>query len=203
MKRIFTFYLLLLLLFPASVQGSDGGFEQQFSEACELWKVPAKLALAIARQESGLHPWAVNVAGQSYMFKTQDDALLMIDSAWSKGFSFDIGVMQINSFWLRRFGLNPHLVLEPRNNIILGVWILSKEIERFGLTWQAVASYHTPLDRNPERGRNYAASVIRQMTSLPALFFSLLRLRPPIPSALIRFLFQSPLKAPMKRPLEP
>ena len=167
MKRFFPIWLLslALLLFPASIQGTEGEFEQEFTEACELWKVPPKLALAIARQESGLNPWAVNVSGQGYMFKTREDALKMIDSAWTNGDSFDTGLMQINSYWLRRFRLDPHLVLEPRNNIILGVWILSKEIERFGLTWQAVASYHTPVERNPERGRNYAASVIRQMTS--------------------------------------
>jgi len=165
MKRFIPFLLLTLLFFPASVRGNDEGFLQQFIEACELWKVPPKLALAIARQESGFNPWAINVAGKSFLFTTQDDALRMIDLAWSKGASFDIGLMQINSYWMRRFGLNPQFVLEPRNNIILGVWILAQEIERFGLTWEAVASYHTPLDKNPERGRNYAASVIRQMTS--------------------------------------
>jgi soluble lytic murein transglycosylase-like protein len=89
----------------------------------------------------------------------------MVDLAWRRGDSFDVGLMQINSYWMRRFGLDPHLVLDPRINIRLGVWILAKEIDRFGITWQAVASYHTPLDRNPERGRNYAASVLRQLTS--------------------------------------
>jgi soluble lytic murein transglycosylase-like protein len=164
MKRIFSFVFLLLLLFPAFAQGTEVGFEQQFSEACKLWKVPPKLALAIARQESGLHPWAVNVAGQGYIFKTRGEALRMVDLAWRRGDSFDVGLMQINSYWMRRFGLDPHLVLDPRINVTLGVWILAKEIERFGITWQAVASYHTPLDRNPERGRNYAASVLRQIT---------------------------------------
>jgi soluble lytic murein transglycosylase-like protein len=167
MNRIACLCFLSFCLFPAFCLGAENeDFERNFAEAGELWKVPPKLALAIAKQESGLNPWAVNVTGQSYMFKTQEDALRLIDLAWSRGESIDIGLMQINSYWLRRFALEPRLVLKPRNNIILGVWILSKEIERYGLTWEAVASYHTPLDRNPERGRNYAAAVIRQMTSI-------------------------------------
>jgi len=175
MKRyIFPGLLLFLLIPPASGLGMEAGqgrkygeYEQLFVESCELWKVPLKLALAIARQESGLNPWAVNVAGQGYIFRTREEALRVVDAAWRAGYSFDVGLMQINSYWMRRFRLDPHMVLEPRKNIIFGVWILSKEIERFGLTWQAVASYHTPLDRNPERGRNYAASVIRLIQMTP------------------------------------
>lgn len=129
------------------------------------WKVPPRLALAIARVESGLNPWAVNVAGRGYQPATRAEASALIDQAWNRGASFDVGLMQINSYWMRKYGIDPQLLLEPRRNAIMGVWILSKEIERFGLTWQAVASYHTPVAKNPERGRNYALTVIRQIKS--------------------------------------
>jgi soluble lytic murein transglycosylase-like protein len=75
--------------------------------------------------------------------------------------------MQINSYWLRRFGFTPEYVIEPQKNIIIGTWILSKEIQRYGLGWKAVASYHTPVDRNPDRGRNYAISVINHLKRMP------------------------------------
>ena len=141
-------------------------YDFQFVRSCDYWKVPLKLALAIARHESGMNPWAVNVSGQSYMFRTRDEAHRMVDLAWRRGESFDVGIMQVNSYWVRRYGLDPHLLLDPKKNIIFGVWILSKEIERFGLTWRAVASYHTPVDEHPERGANYAAAVIHQLTLL-------------------------------------
>jgi soluble lytic murein transglycosylase-like protein len=169
MKRFFAFSILAFLLFPASGSGMEAeapGFMPQFIESCNLWQVPLQLVLAIARHESAMNPWAVNVAGQSYMFRSRDEALKMVDLAWKRGYSFDVGLMQVNSYWMRRFGLDPHLVLEPKTNIILGTWILSKEIERFGLTWRAVASYHTPLEVNPDRGRRYAAAVIRQITKI-------------------------------------
>ena len=54
----------------------------------------------------------------------------------------------------------PEQVLEPANNIKIGVWILAQEIRRHGLNWKAVAYYHTPLHKNPERGRAYARSVV-------------------------------------------
>ena len=152
---IFTFFGLS----PGTSQGSEN-YHQHFSEACRLWEVPPRLALAIAKQESGMNPWAINVAGRSFMLKTQEEALRLANFAWEKNYSFDVGLMQINSFWLSKFNLSPALVLEPQNNILLGVWILSQEIKRHGLTWRAVAGYHTP---DPERGRRYAASVIRLM----------------------------------------
>jgi soluble lytic murein transglycosylase-like protein len=132
-------------------------------KAAKQWKVPPRLALAIARVESGLNPWAVNVAGRGFMPKTREEAARLIDEAWIRGDSFDTGLMQINSYWMKRYGLDPQLLLEPRKNALMGVWILSREIERFGLTWKAVASYHTPVAKNPERGKNYALAVIRQI----------------------------------------
>jgi soluble lytic murein transglycosylase-like protein len=136
------------------------GIDQHLARACELWKVPLKLARAIARHESGMNPWAVNVAGESFMFRTKEEALKKINWAWRNGYSFDVGLMQVNSYWMRRFRLEPHFVLEPNNNAILAIWLLSQEILRFGISWKAVASYHTPLETNYERGVGYAASII-------------------------------------------
>ncbi len=164
LARIAALPLFLLFLCPAPA-GADT-YEELITEACLLWKVPPRLALAVAKVESGLNPWAVNVAGRGYQPKTREEASEIIDQAWSRGASFDVGLMQVNSYWMRRYGLNPQLLLEPRNNAVMGVWILAQEIKRFGLNWKAVASYHTPVHKNPKRGRAYALSVIRQIKNL-------------------------------------
>ncbi len=164
LARIAAVTLLLFFLCPATA--GAGTYEDIITEACILWKVPPRLALAVAKVESGLNPWAINVAGRSYQPKTREEASEIIDRAWKQGASFDVGLMQVNSYWMRRYGLDPHMLLEPRNNAVMGVWILSKEIERFGLNWKAVASYHTPVSKNPKRGRTYARSVIRQIENL-------------------------------------
>lgn len=156
--------VLLLLLMPVQTAHA---FDEHINEACTRWNVPKKLVLAIMKQESGKNPWAVNVAGRSYMPVTKAEAVKIANAARASGKSFDVGIMQVNSYWLKRFGFTPEYALEPRNNIIIGTWILKNEIQRFGLGWQAVASYHTPVAKNPERGRRYAQSVINILKRMP------------------------------------
>jgi len=134
-----------------------------FDAACAHYEVPKPLALAIADQESSMRPWALNVEGRTVPCTTKAQALAMGRQALAAGLSFDVGVMQINSWWIRRLNLPLEVLLEPEGNIRAGAWILSQEIKRHGLNWQAVASYHTPLTRNPERGRAYAARVLTRL----------------------------------------
>lgn len=136
---------------------------------CVKYGTPMALAIAIARQESGLYPWAVNVAGRSYTPKSKEEALEIARRAAVEGQSFDVGLMQINSYWLRRYNLKLEAVIEPSANVIIGVWILSQEIKRYGLNWKAVASYHTPLSKNPERGRIYAGYVYHHLLKVQGI----------------------------------
>jgi soluble lytic murein transglycosylase-like protein len=159
---------LIVVPVPASqARNLEPSYEGFISETCERWSVPVKLVKAIARQESGWNAWAVNVAGRGYMPTSKGEALGVAMPAWRSKQSFDVGLMQINSYWLRRFGLSPDYIIEPRRNIVIGVWILSKCLEQYGLTWRAVAAYHTgDPDKHIQRGRGYAASVIKHLRQL-------------------------------------
>ena len=119
---------------------------------------PPALVKAIARQESGHNPLAVNVAGKSYYPATREEAERLIREAMAAGKSFDVGKMQINSWWMERFAINPFSLLDPNVNEAWGKRILAEEIARHGLTWQAVGKYHSP---DLERGRQYAWHVYR------------------------------------------
>jgi hypothetical protein len=119
---------------------------------------PAPLVKAIARQESGLNPLAINIAGKSYYPATREEAEQLIQKAIAAGQSFDVGAMQINSWWMERLTLDPVSLLDPATNERWGKWILAKEIARHGLNWKAVGKYHSP---DPERGRLYAWLVYR------------------------------------------
>ncbi len=154
-------FLLGVILF-CSVSPTLAAETDLFAEPCAKFQVPQALALAIADQESGMHPWAVNIEGKSYFPGSKKEALALI-AAKGTGRSYDVGLMQVNSWWLRKFGVSPELALEPVNNVYFGCFILGREIKRHGLNWKAVASYHTPLARNPARGRNYAASVLNHL----------------------------------------
>lgn len=149
--------VLLAAASPARAQ-STVDLVNLFDGPCERYGVPKPLALAIAGHESGGRPWAMNIAGRPVLHASKEEALAVARAALAAGVSFDIGLMQINAQWLRRYRLPLELVFEPRGNVQVGVWILAQAIKRYGLTWEAVATYHTPLERNPERGRAYAAA---------------------------------------------
>lgn len=85
---------------------------------------------------------------KSYFPESRSEAYAIADQAYNAGQSFDVGIMQINSYWLKKYRIAIEEVLEPQKNIAMGVWILAREIQRYGLTWQAIGAYHTPLARN-------------------------------------------------------
>lgn len=119
---------------------------------------PAPLVEAIARQESGLNLLAVNIAAKSYYPATREEAEQLIQKAITAGLSFDVGTMQINSWWVERYGIDPLSLLDPATNKRWGTWIFAEEIARHGLNWKAVGKYHSP---DTERGRQYAWFVYR------------------------------------------
>ena len=145
MKKAITLAMALLVLSALPVRAAEPG-------------PPPKLVEAIARQESGLNPLAVNVAGKSYSPATRAEAERIIQSALASGKSFDVGLMQVNSWWMERYGIPPASLLDPDVNAAWGKWILAQEISRHGLNWQAVGKYHSP---DTERGRRYAWYVYR------------------------------------------
>ena len=157
------FFLALLFAAPAhagALQDRQHELEPLFDAPCARYQVPKVLALAIARQESGCHPWILNISGRDVRAGSKEEALRYAQWAMRAGRSFDVGIMQVNSYWIRKHGWPLEQVLEPANNVKIGVWILAQEIHRHGLNWKAVAYYHTPLHRNPERGRHYAQLVL-------------------------------------------
>lgn len=105
--------------------------------------IPEWLLLSVAHVESGFNPYAVNVAGKGYQPKSQEEAYAIIRSALSAGKSFDVGVMQINSFWFRKFNVPYHYGLDMQNSFVMGAEILREEILKNGQNWLSVGYYHS------------------------------------------------------------
>ncbi|MBI3593219.1 MAG: lytic transglycosylase domain-containing protein, partial [Nitrospirae bacterium] len=93
-----------------------------FEEAGRAYGINPLLIEGIAKTESNLNPKALN--------KNQNG-------------SVDMGLMQVNSFWIKALGLSPHeLISDPCYNTMAGTRILRECINRLGYTWEAVGCYN-------------------------------------------------------------
>lgn len=170
MKHVFVFNVVVLFVFclanPAHALPPNelAPFAPLFERASTRWGPPKAVLWAIAAQESSYHPWTVNVEGKAYYPQDRAGALKIIRQAEKGNKSFDIGLMQVNRWWLSYLGLRAEDVLDPALNVHLGTWILAKEIERYGgLHWKSIGSYHTPASRNPVRAKEYANRIISKL----------------------------------------
>lgn len=75
----------------------------------------------------------------------------------------DIGLMQINSRWLNtlsRFGVSRAGLHDGCTNAYVGAWILSQNIRRLGLSWDAVGAYNAGTH---EKRIAYARRIYREL----------------------------------------
>jgi hypothetical protein len=153
--------LLVMLIFALALSGgplsADSGGSPLFSEPAFAFELPVPLLRAIAKVESGVKPWTLNIAGRGYWYESKDGALAAARAALRQGLSVDVGMMQINSFWLRKYGISPEAALDPLANVYFGAWILRQELDRLGDMRAAIGSYHSP---KPEKAENYARIVL-------------------------------------------
>ena len=102
--------------------------------------VSPALLKAIARVESSLNPKAVNATHKN------------------RTGSYDIGLMQINSRWLKKLevhGITEIALYDACTSIEVGAWILADLFKRHGVNWEAVGAYNaacTQLNREQCRG---------------------------------------------------
>ncbi|CAB3770804.1 hypothetical protein LMG29542_06446 [Paraburkholderia humisilvae] len=109
-------------------------------DAAAFHHINAKVVRAIAQVESGMRPMAVNRNSNG---------------------STDIGLMQINSWWLprlARYGIHKRDLYDACTSAYVGAWIVSKNIRQFGPTWEAVGAYNAT---SRDKRRAYAQKVYR------------------------------------------
>lgn len=111
-----------------------------FEDAGNTYGISPTLLKGIARVESNLNPKAINKN--------------------TNGTS-DIGLMQINSAWLRSMSVNANdLLNDACLNTMTGAWILRQCIDRHGYGWEAVGCYNA---MSRDKKVNYAWKVFRQL----------------------------------------
>jgi hypothetical protein len=115
-----------------------------FEEAGREYAVPWRLIETLAETESGMNPGALNVNTNG---------------------SFDIGLMQVNSYWVQVMGLDKErLASDPCYNVMTGARILKRCIDRYGYNWEAVGCYNaTALQKKI----NYSWKVFHALSTKP------------------------------------
>lgn len=117
--------------------------EQCLAAAAAKYRLGLPLLRAIAEQESGFNPAArgrPNANG-----------------------STDHGLLQINDGWLptlARFGIGLQDLYRPCVNAEVGAWILADNIQRLGLTWNAVGAYNAA---STGKRQDYASAIYRRL----------------------------------------
>ncbi len=122
-------YLIIVLLMSIA----EPALADCFDRAAERHRIPAALLRAIACVESNHNPYALhrNTNG-----------------------SVDLGVMQINSWWLptlERYGIERDHLWDLCTNVHVGAWVLAQNIKVFGFSWRAIGAYNAGLKETPER----------------------------------------------------
>ncbi|ADC89165.1 Lytic transglycosylase catalytic [Thermocrinis albus DSM 14484] len=108
--------LVLLAIFELSF-----GFYHCFFEAGKRYGVDPYLLVAIAKVESNFVPTAIHHNGNG---------------------STDYGIMQINSYWLKRYKIPIQWIMEPCYNIHMGAMVLKRCIISYGYTPKAIDCYN-------------------------------------------------------------
>ncbi len=119
--------------------------------------VPEALVRAISAVESGGRPWVLNIEGQSFRFGSKKEALARAEEARADGRSFDVGLMQVNNWWLKKYDISLEAALDPAANVYFGAWILKEELRRHGSLRAVVGAYHSPT---ASRANRYADQVM-------------------------------------------
>lgn len=138
---------LFLVIFSLNVYAN--GYDRCYEQAAERYSVPEVLLRIISEVESSNNPYAVNISGKSYHLDNPSKAKELIVNNSKR--NMDIGIMQINSWWFKRYKYNQELGLNACWNIYMGAYILGYEYRRHKDIWRAVAYYHSPNKVNQKK----------------------------------------------------
>lgn len=123
MKKI---ALALLITMLTSVSVAYAGENACYDDAGSRYGIHPDLLRAIAKVESSENPTAINK---------------------NKNGTYDIGSMQINTFWQNSLGNYWEHLGNECYNILVGAWILKQCMDKHGYTWKAVGCYHSPTQK--------------------------------------------------------
>jgi soluble lytic murein transglycosylase-like protein len=142
-KNACRYLMSMLVVLGAAAPADADELSSCFRRASIRYDISQRLLEAIAHVESSGNPMAVNQNSNG---------------------SEDIGLMQINSFWLPKleeYGITRQDLFDPCVNIEVGAWILADNIHRHGYSWEAVGAYNAASqDKRLKYARKVALALL-------------------------------------------
>ncbi len=165
-RRIPRHKTFFLFFFIISLSGISGVHSQSLNSyqdelQCEYlakeaevkYGLPENILLSISRVESGFKkvdgvrrawPWTLNAGGDSAYFQTKEAALNSLKKRVKQGVTnIDIGCMQLNFRWHKKFFKNLRDMMSPEKNVDYGARFLNRLHKRHGSWEKAVKYYHS------------------------------------------------------------
>ena len=165
-RRVPRHKIFFLFFFIISLSGTIGVRSQSINSyqdtlQCEYlakeaevrYGLPENILLSISRVETGYQkvdgvrrawPWTLNAGGDSAYFQTKDAALKSLKKRVKQGVTnIDIGCMQLNYRWHKKFFKNLSDMMSPKKNVDYGARFLNRLHKRHGSWEKAVKYYHS------------------------------------------------------------
>ncbi|WP_421855186.1 transglycosylase SLT domain-containing protein [Oricola sp.] len=146
--------------------------EAHVANAAQSFGIPVGVLYAVGLTESGLngglHPYAMNIAGESRFADSLPEAVGILRDARRRGIDLvDIGCMQINHHYHRDQFPSDAAMFDPRSNVMYAARFL-KSLKSRHKTWSmAVARYHAGPDNDAAQKR-YVCRVIGNLVEVGA-----------------------------------
>ncbi len=123
---------------------SGSAYADTFKRVAKATGINYKILVSVAYVESGLNPYAVDVDGRAYFYKNKRMAVRAVKRYIREYSSVDIGLMQVNyELWGQYLNLSIRQLLNPKTNILVGAFILSHYIRKYGYSWKTIGRYHS------------------------------------------------------------
>ena len=150
-----------------AAQSESWACEKHLAVVSEKEGVPLGVLYAVGLTESGrkskLHPYALNIEGETVFAKSRDDALAVFAKARREGKKLiDLGCMQVNHYYHGANFRSPAEMLVPEKNIIYAARFLKQLRQEHGSWTMAVARYHASAG-NKKAQKSYICSVIKNL----------------------------------------
>lgn len=147
MRGLLAIVFAIAAVVATPAQASEKGWAC-WNEAATRYNIDVALLYAVARVETGARTGVV---------------------ARNTDGSYDIGVMQINSWWLPKLakvGITAHMLRDNAClNVKVGAWILAQSIKDYGLNWRGVGAYNA---RSDSKRAIYARKVATELRKVRA-----------------------------------